>query len=240
MNRPKYYDFVDSSDIWKESSKKKRGLPGTRKYSYRPYDITQPSHNKKKSIVYKDSSESIWSNENVSLYEQRQPKRGKAPSIDYAMKTPFPTYSQFGKPQLIDEESRQYKWADGSDFEAYKSQLGSRMISNELDLFDKKTNKPIKNGKDALLYLRFKKGTRQQIQFPAIGSKITFFDLKKKILLSGIVDTLQGEKPVTSATGSVKLINIRFEGLVNQNPKMIEVFDNAVGQLPKKYRVKVI
>lgn len=223
-------------DIWSKSNRARKQKPGIRKYSFSP---TDPLYSKKigKRRIYRDDAQTtVWGDESIRRYEQRALRGGSNnPSLDYASKTPFPTYSQFRKPQMIDLQSRQYRWADGSDYEGFKERNGSNVASNLEDIsLDK-----MSSSKDALLYLRFTKNTRQRIGFPEVGSDITFFDLKKKILFTGRVESVDGVYPVTSATGSVQISNVRYTGSFDKSKDLQGPVRTALLQLPKKYQISL-
>lgn len=184
-------------------------------------------------------------------YEVRQPKRGSAPSMYYAQRTPYPTYSQFGNPQMVDTLGRQYKWADGSDAELLQS-MGK---TNEIERGGNTdfSNPRDQNGQSSLLYLRFPRGQRGRIDFPEPGTFITFFDIKKGFGYRGKVEWVEGYHPVTSATGSVFIRNIHFVGCGggkgignaaknvrsnNANEELAQYYQDSISKLPKKYRPK--
>ena len=156
-------------------------------------------------------------------YETRPLRRGSSnPSKRYAETHPFPTYSQFGKPQLSDEFGRQFRWGDGSDVTQLE-ELGR--LSN---------SKRGKEKQNALMYIRFPRGSRGRLSFPTPQSKIKMVDLKTGLLYVGDVGWINGDSNPSGATGSVFVYGMESVGFAP--PEYIE---RSVRNLPRAYRRRV-
>lgn len=122
-------------------------------------------------------------------YATRPLRRGAhAPDPAYAARHPFPTYAQFGRPQLADALGRQFRWADGADAAA-------------LDTHGKRAA-------DRLAYVRFPRGSRARIGFPEPRSRVQLVDLATGHLFAGEVAWIDGGSDPSAATGAVFLHDV--------------------------------
>ncbi len=238
---------LEQEDPWTPSPVKRdtrRRRVGERVYSYVAHDETWDTAAVRKAdakrtpreawkawgdFVYDPLSVSSEGKEfDYKTYETRATKRGSKPSMRYAMKTPYATYSQFGAPEMVDASGRQYKWADGSDAALLSDRGVQQGIGRPHDASVKR------GGRDSLLYIRFPRGSRGQLAFPEPESKISMVDLASGNLYMGTVGWIgEGEDPVRSATGSVFIYGLKNEGLAPQ-----EYIEQAVSRLPRKYLLR--
>jgi len=232
-------DVWQKDDIWTSSRKDERKNKGTRKYSYRPYDVLDPKE-KRLDPVYRTSTDTVWNSKEKEypVYERRRLKVGVRPSQKYAMETPYPTYAQFKTPEMIDVQCRQYRWADGTDFRALKEEMGDRLIEKIEDIVDFTRNTTIQASfdKQALFYLRFNKGDRQRIYFPELGDSLLFMNIKNGAVIEGKVEIINGSKNIRGATGSIVVSKLKFHGFANDSEFYKSKFLEALKKLPKKYK----
>jgi hypothetical protein len=232
-------DFVSSLGGPQRGERRER--VGVRKYSYQPPrgGGLWGDDGKERRKLNKLSSKEEWKQwgdlveDPLSLdardYSSRPLKRGKKPSAKYALEHQYPTYSQFGIPQLADPLGRQYKWADGLDAAELQrvgriETVGNPFPSDNVD------------NKSAYLYVRFPIGARSGgvVDFPEAEGDVTLMALDTRTIYQGRVEWVEGDdKNKKSATGAVFLRNMKPMGTAST-----EFSQRILGTLPKKYQRK--
>ena len=109
---------------------------------------------------------------------------------------PYPSYSQFGTPDFVDAQRRQYRIADGGD---------------AIDMADKGLIEPAwwepavgMPAKRQMLYIRMLKGTKNiTAEVPRIGELIEMHHLGSVNTYVLIVDSISGLDATGRATGSM-------------------------------------
>lgn len=173
----------------------------------------------------------IWKGEEgrvTKSYETRVTTHGAKPSMRYARETPWPTYSQWGRPRWIDVNSgTQFRVADGSD----KANLIDRGVITRPEW----TPDSLKKSGTQLLYLRFPKGGRSinGQRFPIQGDKLRLLDLETGHLWNAEVRFAEGYRKRTAATGNVCVESLERKGLAATKD-----VEDAYTKLPKRYRKK--
>ena len=167
-----------------------------------------------------------WGPDRGVSYETRVTTRGKRPSMRYAQRTPWPTYSQWGRPQWVDVNTGvQYRKADGSDW----ALLVSAGVITKPDWNLETT----KSGPQ-LLYLRFPKGGRTVggMAFPTENDTLELLQLDTGALWRAKVHSTEGSERRTAATGNVRVVGLKRKS----DRASHDVVERAFLRLPKKYQ----
>lgn len=167
-----------------------------------------------------------WGPDRGVSYETRVTTRGTMPSMTYAQRTPWPTYSQWGSPHWVDVNTGiQYKKADGSDW-AHLVHEG--VISKPAwDVSDP-------NGGTQLLYLRLPRGSRtlEGAGFPSEFDTLELLHLDTGSVWKARVVATEGAENKNAATGNVRVANLeRKTSKASSN-----VVEKAYVRLPKRYQ----
>lgn len=153
-------------------------------------------------------------------YSERPVRATAKRSRDYYDRVKYPTYSQFDKPEAMDEYGRQYRAGDGEDFENMIL-TGEMKRGNPFDsLQEKKT----------LLYIRLNKGASFITGPPRMASKISVIHIRSGKLYSGHVESIEGFGR-GSSTGSAVISKWKLEG-----QSSTALYGSSMEQLPKKYQ----
>lgn len=179
-----------------------------------------------------------WRKHDGVSYETRIVRRGKQPSMRYAKETPWPTYSQWGKPQWVDINSGiQYRMADGKD---WAQMVHQGVVSkpnwhpDNVPKNNKKTEQEFSSG-NQLLYLRFPRGGRtiDGMAFPNPREKVTLLYIKTGEVWQAKVEMTEGRDDRKAATGNVLVESLEKKGVAN--PEQIK---RAYKKLPNKHKNK--
>ena len=154
-------------------------------------------------------------------YSERPIRATAKRSRAYYDKVTYPTYSQFQRPEAVDEEGRQYRTADGEDYEMMVS-LGVIKRGDPFSSIDLM-------GKQVLLYVRLNKGSMFKTGPPRVSSSISILHIQSGRLYSGYIQSVEGLEK--SSTGRTTISKWKIDGTSS-----VEIYNNYVSKLPKKYQ----
>jgi len=141
-------------------------------------------------------------------------KRRGSPSERYAISHPYPTYSQFGKPQFVDTKFRMYRIGDGQDAKYHYEHSTADPLWNPGD-------KPSKRSSGShLLYMKIKKGQRDRdndMGFPESDETLYLTHLLSKRVYKCTITSVTGHDYGRSNTGTVVADSIKYLGRANDD-----------------------